>query len=272
MKVRNMSIFMGDDSRRERQNGIGQEQDNKNRKSIFAGNLTKKPDLIAQKKQVAQKQAMEIVRDAWNGDRKVEEGIEESKGRIAEYKKARNDASEELREFKENRLAMGLSEEPEPGTPEAEELKRIEAAIESAQEGIRGENALIRGTRLEKLKSDPMVQASASADKVMEAASKEIVGMLVQEARDHMDEEMEEKKEAAEKKAEKEEEEKEKLEKIKEEKEEKEEFAENVAESTELVVEADGAMDEVQKEIQKVIEEMKLLEEDLKGVTVDASM
>ena len=38
------------------------------------------------------------------------------------------------------------------------------------------------------------------------------------------------------------------LEKIKEEKEEKEEFAENVAESTELVVEADDTMDEVQKE------------------------
>ena len=55
MKVRNMSIFMGDDSRRERQNGIGQAQDNKNRKSIFAGNLTKKPDLIAQKKQVGAK-------------------------------------------------------------------------------------------------------------------------------------------------------------------------------------------------------------------------
>ena len=50
MKVRNMSIFMGDDSRRERQNGIGQAQDNKNRKSIFAGNLTKKPDLIADSK------------------------------------------------------------------------------------------------------------------------------------------------------------------------------------------------------------------------------
>ena len=45
-----------------------------------------------------------------------------------------------------------------------------------------------------------------------------------------------------------------------------------MAESTELVVEADDTMDEVQKEIQKVIEEMKLLEEDLKGATVDASM
>lgn len=272
MKVRNMSIFMGDDSRRARQNGIGAEEDKKSRKSIFAGNMNKKPDLIAQKKQAAQKQAMKIVREAWDGDRKVDEGIEESKGRIAEYKKARSDANEELKEFKENRLAAGLSEEPEEGTPEAAELKRIESAIASAQAGIQAENALIRGTRLEELKHDPMVQASQNADKVIEASRKEIVGMLVQEAKDHMDEEMEEKKKAAEEKAEKEKEEKEKLEKIKEEKSEKEEFAENVAESTELVVEADNTMDEVQKEIQKVMEEMKLIEEDLKGAKVDASM
>ncbi|MDE6964094.1 MAG: hypothetical protein K2P30_10760, partial [Lachnospiraceae bacterium] len=272
MKVRNMSIFMGDDARRERQSNIGAEQNNKNRKSIFAGNLNKKPDMIAQKKQVAQQQAMQIVRDAWDGDRKVDEGIAESKGRIEEYKKARNDANEELKQFKENRLAAGLSEVPEEGTPEAAELKRIEAAIESANAGIRGENAVIRETRLEKLKHDPMVKASQSADEVMEAASKEIVGMLIQEAKEHMDEEMEEKKEAAEEKAEKEKEEEEKLEKIREEKKEKEEFAESVAESTELVLEADSSMDEIQKEIRKVMEEMKLIEEDIEGATVDASM
>lgn len=271
MKVRNMSIFMGDDSKRARQNGIGAEEEKKNRKSIFAGNLNKKPDLIAKKKQAAQQQALKIVKDAWDGDRRVDEGIEESKGRIEEYKKARNDAREELKEFKENRLAAGLSEEPEEGTPEAEELKRIEDAIASAQAGIQAENALIRGTRLEKLKHEPMVQASANADKVMEAASKEIVGMLMQEAKDHVDEEMAEKKEAAEKKAEKEKEEEEKLEKAREDKEEKKEFAESVAESAKVVVEADSSMDEVQKEIQKVMEEMKLIEEDLKGAKVDAA-
>lgn len=270
MKVRNMSVFMGDNSRKERQGNVTEE--NKNRKSIYLGNIGKKPDLIAQKKQAAQKQAMKIVREAWDGDRKVDEGIEESKGRIAEYKKALNDANEELKQFREDRKAMGLSEEVEEGSPEAAELKRIKGNIEAAKAGIQAENALIRGTRLEKLKHDPMVAASQNADKVMEASRKEIIGMLMQEAKDHVDEEMEEKKKAAEEKAEKEKEEEEKLEKIKAEKEEKEEFAESVAESTELVVEADSTMDEVQKEIQKVMEEMKLIEEDIKGAKVDASM
>ncbi|MCM1135975.1 MAG: hypothetical protein NC400_10420 [Clostridium sp.] len=272
MRVRNTSIFMGDSSRSERHSGAVAAAEKGKRKTIYAGDMNKKNDLIAQKKQAARKQAMKIVRDAWDGDRKVDEGINESKGRIEEYKSALAEANEELKQFKENRQALGLPEEVEEGSPEAAELKRIEDSIEAAKQGIQSENALIRGTRLEKLKSDPMVAAERTADKMLEASHKEIVGMLINEAKEHVDEEMAEKKEAAEEKAEKKKEEEEKLEKIKEEKDEKEEFAERVADSSELMVEADSAMDEVQKEIQKVIEEMKLIEEDIKGAAVDASM
>lgn len=273
MRVRNTAIFMGDNSRSERNNSVAEKaQEKGKRKSIYAGNRNKKNDLIAQKKQAAKKQAMKIVREAWDSDRKVDEGITESKGRLGEHKLALAEANEELKKFKESRRELGLPEEVEEGSPEAAELKRIEDSIEAARQGIQSENALIRSTRLEKLKHDPMVAAEQNAEKVMEASSKEIIGMLMQEAKDHVDEEMEEKKKAAEEKAEKEKEEEEKLEKIKEEKDEKEEFAERVADSTELMVEGDSTMDEVQKEIQKVIEEMKLIEEDIKGAAVDASM
>ena len=96
--------------------------------------------------------------------------------------------------------------------------------------------------------------------------------MLVDEAKDHIDEEMEEKKEQALEKAEKEKEEEERLEKIREDKDEKEEFAEQVSDSTQLMTEADSAMEDVHRELKKVMDEMKLLEEDIKGAAVDASL
>ena len=122
------------------------------------------------------------------------------------------------------------------------------------------------------IQAKTIMKAQESADEIMEAASKEIIGMLQQEAKDHIDEEMEEKKEAAEEKAEKEEEEKEKIEKVKEEKKEKEEFVEKVADTTDFIVEADEVMKDVQKDIKKVMDEMKLLEEDLKGAAVDTTL
>lgn len=144
-----------------------------------------------------------------------------------------------------------------------------EDELEEAEKGVREENYAIREIKRELPKVQTMIKARKSADEVLEAASDEIVGMLTEEAKDHIDEEMEEKKEAAEKKAEEEKELEEKIEKRKEDKEEQEEFAEQIAASTELMAEADSTMDEVQKEIRKIIDEMKLIEEDIKGAAVD---
>lgn len=45
-----------------------------------------------------------------------------------------------------------------------------------------------------------------------------------------------------------------------------------MADSTQLLTEADSAMEEAQRAIKKMMDEMKLLEEDIKGAAVDASM
>ena len=121
-------------------------------------------------------------------------------------------------------------------------------------------------------KSQTMIKAQNTAEDIMDAAGREIMGMLVDEAKDHIDEEMEEKKEQALEKAEKEKEEEERLEKIREDKDEKEEFAEQVSDSTQLMTEADSAMEDVHRELKKVMDEMKLLGEDIKGAAVDASL
>lgn len=57
-----------------------------------------------------------------------------------------------------------------------------------------------------------MADAQKKAEAVMEAAGKEILGMLIEEGKDHVDEEQEEKKEEVEEKAEEKAEQEEKIE------------------------------------------------------------
>lgn len=143
-----------------------------------------------------------------------------------------------------------------------------------AERGMEAESTFLRTMKRELPKLQKgMIMAQESKDEIMEAARQDIIGMLTDEAKEHIDEEMEEKKEAAEEKAQKEKEEEEKLEKIKAEKAEKEEFTEKVSgqteEITKAVVEMEDTMGDVQQEVKKIIDEMKLLEEDLKGAAVD---
>lgn len=319
MKVQNTTIFMGDNTRRERQNGVTEEKSSP--KNIFAGNFNKKLDPIAQKKQQARQQAMKVVGDAWEIDRKIDQSLEDSRNRIKEYQDQIGNANAELKRIEEERLELRDSYGVEEDSQEEKDLqllvKRVDSQrggsdvhlteeeykrlaqidaqglteyqqrsldkyksgdsyakeITEAEQGIQSEDYFIRETKRELLKSQNMIKAQKSADDIMEAASQEIIGMLIDEAKDHIDEEMEEKKEAAEEKAEKEKEEEEKIEKIKEDKAEKEEFAEGVSEQvediTKYVVEMEDTMGDVQQEIKKIMDEMKLLEEDLKGAAVD---
>ncbi len=319
MKVHNTTIFMGDNTRRERQNGITEEKSGP--KTIFAGNFNKKFDPIAQKKEQARKQAMKVVGDAWENDRKIDQSLEDSRNRIREYQKQIGEANSELGRIKEDRLALRDSYGVSEDSQEEQDLQLLVKRVDSqrsgsgvhlteeeyerlaqideqglteyqqrsldkyksgdmyerekaeAQQGIQAEESFIRATKRELPKNQGMLKAQATADDIMEAAGKEIVGMLIDEAKDHIDEEMEEKKEAAEEKAEEEKEEEEKIEKIKEDKAEKEEFAEGVSEQvediTKYVVEMEDTMGDVQQEIKKIMDEMKLLEEDMKGAAVD---
>ncbi len=310
MRVQNKSIFMGEDMQ-SRRHGTNEKN---NRANIFAGDMNKAFDPITQKKQQARKQAMKIVTDAWSGDRKLDESLDERRMKIREHEETMKESGSMLKWINEERASLreahGLTEDSQeeqdlrllekqadkkPLTKE-EQARLAEIAeaggpteyqqhsldlyksaseykktYEAAQKGVTQESDAIKSAKLERLKHDPMVKAAKSADEVLEAASQEIIGMLYDEAKDHIDEEMEEKKEAAEEKAEKEEEQEELIEKRKEEKEKKEEFIEEISEDMTTILDADNIMDDVQKEIKKIMEEMKLLEEDMKGAAVDTA-
>ena len=147
----------------------------------------------------------------------------------------------------------------------------------------------VKSILLEKLKSDPMVDAKKAADAINGAANEDIIGMLVQEATDHIDETLEEAKEKAEKKAEKEEEKEELQEKIElkravqealiEQTEEAVERAKSKAQEQETpeidfddlldITRKNPASEDAQRELNDIKNSMKLVEADLKGIKVD---
>ena len=161
---------------------------------------------------------------------------------------------------------------------------------------IEGNNAAIENMKIERLKTDPVGEATDEKDAIMDALSDEIKGMIVQDARRTQEEKAAEEKEKAEQREEKKEEEEEKLAAVKEREAELAELVENTKESAseseaqterakkankeilegasdmeELSVGAGIEMpqDQVSSEIQNILNKLKLLPEDIKGTTVD---
>ncbi len=313
MQIRNISVFVGDGTHNT--GGMDATKNKEQNKSVYAGNLNKILDPIAQKRDKARAQAMKVVGDAWDADKKIDNDIRERYDRIADYKKELKEANKELRWFADEREALRESYGVEEDSREQMDLKLLEKRVDArrgqvsltkeeskrleeidsaglteyqqrsmemyeesryyddmkiaAERGIEAESRAIATIKLARLKSQGMIKADAQADKIMEEAGDEIIGMLMEEAKEHIDEEMEEKKEQAEKLEEKKEEQEERLEKAKEKKEKQEEITEQLGDVTEYMAEMENTMGEVQKEIKKITEEMKLLEEDLKGAAID---
>lgn len=142
------------------------------------------------------------------------------------------------------------------------------------QDEMVAEGKAVRSIKIDRLKSHAMEDAQKTKEEMLEAASKEIVGMLVDDAKDKIEEKAEEIQEAAEEKKEKEEELEEQIEAAKEKKSQAEaaaeEVRENISDMTEAAAKGDDIVRDIDDEIQKIMEEEKLLLEDLKGLTIDA--
>lgn len=229
-------------------------------------------------------------KEALRIDSGVDADSEEQKDLVLLEKRAayeRGDLSKALTEEEAERVqaldARGYTEYQKQALATDKLKAPYEDTVRRAQAGIISDNAVIRGTRLARLKKDPIRKAQNEKDDMLAAASKEILGMLVEEAKDHMDEKSEELQEKAEERAEKKEAEQEKLDAVKEKKEQMEEAAERAPEHaqtvqtepvskdpvTETMVELDGQRADYQQEIEEMMRKMGLVEEDLKGIKVD---
>lgn len=201
---------------------------------------------------------------------------EEEQARLAELKE------QPLTEYQERCVALYQAQ------------KVFEQRAKQAEENGAALQSSLREMEIERLKYHKMTDAQNNADKVMEQAGKDIQGMLIDEAKDHVDETYEEKREEEEEKAEEKEAEEEKIELRKEQKELMEARIDAVREESHEAEEAQktqekdareeasllkdmadagldvaGAGGSVQAEIKDILNKMKLIEADIKGIKVD---
>lgn len=140
---------------------------------------------------------------------------------------------------------------------------------------IMGMTQMITNAKIEQEKSQDMLKAREGADALLEAANKDIVGMLFEEGKEHIDEVEKEEQEKAEKAKEAKEEKEERLEKVKENREEQEAIIKAQAESaklemsTEIKSKAVDHVSEAQKQIVQIMKENHMINEDLLGIEID---
>lgn len=158
-----------------------------------------------------------------------------------------------------------------------EQEKQYSGNVAGNDAQIKGISEALSDMKLERLKSDPMLETSKEAEKMVTVARKEFVFDLFNEAKDHIEEKLEEEKKKAEERAEKKEEEEEKIEKAKEERIGDEAGKSSHADSLDAAdVENMNAYNDpktkIDKEIEEMLEKLKLIQDDLKGAAVDQNI
>ena len=175
------------------------------------------------------------------------------------------DEIKKIKEIKDN----GLSEYQERSLELLKHETIYATTAYEAQQEIMVENQIISATELERLKTHPMLDAQKQADAVMDEASKEIVGMLVDEAKDYIDEEAEKEKDKAKAEKEKEEELQERIDAAKEKKRESEELTEDILDGVAKASSNSNDVNAAMQEVKDMMNKMKLIEDDIKGAAVD---
>lgn len=178
------------------------------------------------------------------------------------------DEREAIAKIKEN----GLSEYQQRSIEMLEFETPYAVTAYEADEEIKVENQIISATNIEHLKSHAMVDAQKQAEAIMEEASKEIVGMIADEAKDHIDEENKERKEKAKAEAEKQEELEERIDAAREKRKENEKLTEDILEGVQEADSMSKNVNAAQQEIKEMMSKMKLIEDDIKGAAVDTTL
>ena len=189
-------------------------------------------------------------------------------------KSSRGELTEEEEKYLEN---MGeLTEYQQLAMEAYKQADNYKTTIEKNNLNMIAEAATIRMIGQERLKTHAMVDAKKVEEEIMAGASDEAIGMMVDDAKEKLDEKAEELQEAADKRQEKEEEQEERIEAAKENKAEVEAAVENAQENaenlTEQAVNGEDVMEDVDAQVKKIMEEQKLLEEEMKGLLVSAKV
>lgn len=282
---------------------FSQKADDGNRKSFFAGNTGLVNDPIAEKRKEAQEKAWKVVSDAWDTDKAIDKKVEDRQNHYNEMLAIKEEAQRHLKDINDQldtiKEEYGITEDskfkdwPEEYKQRYLELNKQAAEfkkqIYDADKLMKDDIADIKAITIERLKSDPMTDAQKTAEAIEAAANEEIIGMAIEEAKDHIDEKMEEAVEKAEEKAKEEELKEEKLENIREMKALQKAMIEGTKEAAreaearqqenkmpelpldELMklTQVNTETDKAQQSLNEIKYSMNLLEADLKGIKID---
>lgn len=254
----------------------------KNGNTIFAGDLNMEQDSILAKKQKAQREALKMLKDVFKEDLRSDEEQKARELHVEDMKQENEELKSQLKDIEEMRRNLA---EQYRETPDSAEQQKMESILDDAEKELESRMAdnerditievdTIRNTDMARLKKHPMKDAAKDAEEHLEAARKDMIGALYNEAKEHMDEKTEEAKELERELL---------IQKGQENAQERkiEQTARKTARSqVSLQNQIDGdILDsihdgakgtiEVEQEIKDLLEKMRLLQEDLKGAAVD---
>lgn len=255
--------------------------------TINGSQLNLGEDLVEEKRKKARSMAMELMLNAYNRDKDMDDTIAESsahaKSLLAENQESGSRLKDICKEKENTNEIYGVSE----GSREADyhsRMLQLDADEKVYVDKIRdnnisaaGDYAFNRNMGIERLKSHAMYDAKKQGEQIMDAASKEIIADVMQNAVDNIDEDMDNKKEEA-------------LEK----KQEKQELEERIQKAKgeehkddgndELIYELNDMLDEVgrigqdttaqspEKSMGLMVAQLQLTSQDVKGLVVDTQL
>lgn len=255
--------------------------------TINASGLGIFQDDIANKKQKAMQNAMQFVKDQFKADSKVDDTLDACRARSKESRESLKEAQKELNALEEekNKIKEEYGEDSEVYKAAVEEYSKMAepwlTQKEAAQKDIAMQSGMLRGMKLEMLKNHAIIDAENAKDLTLEAAGKEVIGMLMDEAKDKVDQDIKDAVEKGKDQKEQAEKTKEELEKVQAEQKKKAQDAEDDSEeshnnSTRSSAGAADAMrninekyKEVVQNTEKIAAEQKVLVDELKGAAID---
>jgi hypothetical protein len=253
---------------------------------MITGLEDKKTELASEKMQ-----ACDNVSDAQNklkqlkDQYKIEDDSEEQKN-VDLLEKSMKDPLHLSLEEKEKLSNMGPLTEYQSQAVEQIKAEVVNQRIASSA-NLKSESIskAITGIELSELKSAPMIEAQKASDQIMEAAADAIVSDAMKETKDNVDDKLDKVKEDAEKLAEEDKKQEERIEKqVEKQQEAKEEVTDNhvtenqavpdtqqakVDESLDNLEAADAEYEKMQAEIKKMLKQMNINGNDIKGITLD---
>lgn len=216
---------------------------NKKVNSVFAGELNI-IDPIASKEVEAKKNSIKALLDQFKNELEIDKSVTDREKHIKDLEKESEEAKNQLsgiellkqqtkelygvedgsQEQQDLDLLLKQKHSPSSLTNEEKELLSVMVPTDyqremleydkmstdwtkeynNIQRAIDGERKAIKGTELARLKTHPMVDASKESEKIIKEAIKETIGMVQDETKGHIDDEIEKDKEEAEKTEEKE--------------------------------------------------------------------